>query len=87
MPEKETLERARQDAEGREVSQHTGGRVRSRGDASHPRRKARSGVYQTGDRYRLIQGTTIGCKTVATKRLSFLQHTEAGGSRLAKRAV
>ena len=83
MPDKETLERVREDArEGKSPSTQAGEFVRE--EMHHiRRRKTRSRVRQTGYRDWLVKGATVGREAGAAKGLSFHQHQEAGGSRLA----
>ena len=56
MPEKETIERAREDAREGKIAQHAGGRIRTRGDAPYTRRQAWRGLSPTGHCDRPVQG-------------------------------
>ena len=58
MPDKDTLRKAKRDKRQGKAREHTGRRIRPRGDSPHSRRQARREIDPTSDRDRAVQGTT-----------------------------
>jgi hypothetical protein len=87
MPEKETLDRAREDArEGKSSSTQAGEFVREE-NAPYPRRQARRPFHQAGNCDRSVKGQARGCKAAAaTQGHSFGTNKVKGRRRSAQGA-
>ena len=86
MPEKKTLERAREDArEGKAPSTQAGEFVR--GDGAYPGRQARCSFCKAGDRNRALESQAGGSEvTTSEGRTNIGEHAGSGGTQLCSRA-
>src|SRR5207247_1124014 len=70
----------------REVAEHTGGRVRARGDRARARGQARRAIGEAGDRDRAVEGAARGGEAAAAEGRDDLGADPAsGGARHAER--
>ena len=87
MPRKEIVDKAKRDLAQREERVDRGGRVRARGDGSHPPGEARRALDQAGDRDRPLRGASRRrAAQAAAPRSRVEPHAALGRARLRRGA-